>query len=84
MAIMYLSIFFFTVPKQKISLFLTMLKQYINACENSMKPDINSIIAQKAVPHAINIHVLSDKNPCINQAIHMLLMHSFVLYIYTF
>ena len=27
--------------------------------------------------HAINSHVLTGKNPCINQAIHMLLMHGF-------
>ena len=35
------------------------------------------IIAQKAVPHAINNHVLTGKNPCINHAIHVLLMHGF-------
>ena len=27
--------------------------------------------------HAINSYVLPDKNPCINQAIHALLMHGF-------
>ena len=27
--------------------------------------------------HAFNSYVLTGKNPCINQAVHMLLMHSF-------
>ena len=35
------------------------------------------IFSQKAVSQAINSHVLTGKNPCINQAIHMLLMHIF-------
>ena len=35
------------------------------------------IIALKSMSHAINSHVLTDKNPCINQAIHVLLMHGF-------
>ena len=30
-----------------------------------------------AVSHAINSHVLTNKNPCINQAIHVLLMYGF-------
>ena len=38
-----------------------------------------NIIAQKAVLHAINSHVLTSTNPCINKAIHMLLMHGFVV-----
>ena len=35
------------------------------------------LIALKAVSHAINSHVLTGKSPCINQTIHMLLMHGF-------
>ena len=35
------------------------------------------IIAQKAVSHPINSHVLTGKKIRINQVIHMLLMHSF-------
>ena len=35
------------------------------------------IVAYKAMSHAINSLVLTDKNPCINQAIHVLLMHGF-------
>ena len=31
----------------------------------------------KTVSHAINSHVLTCKKPCINQAIHVLLMHGF-------
>ena len=34
-------------------------------------------MAVNAVSHAINRHVLTGKNPCINQAIHVLLMHGF-------
>ena len=29
------------------------------------------------MPDAINSHVLTDKTPCINKAIHVLLMHGF-------
>ena len=46
MAIMYLSIEKFTCPKKQISIsliYLTVLKQYINSLENSMKQDINSL-----------------------------------------
>ena len=32
---------------------------------------------KKAVLHAISSHVLTGKNPCINQAIYVLLMHGF-------
>ena len=35
------------------------------------------VIALDAVPHAIISHVLTAKNPCINQAIYVLLMHCF-------
>ena len=31
----------------------------------------------KPVSHAIDSHVLPGKNPCINQAIYVLLMHGF-------
>ena len=33
------------------------------------------IITIKIVPHAINSHVLTNLNPCINKAIYVLLMH---------
>ena len=42
-----------------------------------MKAHLNLIIAYKPVSHAINSHVLTGKNPCINQAIYVLLMHGF-------
>ena len=29
------------------------------------------------MPHAIGSHILTDKNPCINQAVLMLLIHDF-------
>ena len=35
------------------------------------------LLHKKAVSHAINSQVLPSKNPCINQAIHVLLMHGF-------
>ena len=31
----------------------------------------------RPLSHGINSHVLTSKNPCINQAIHVLLMHGF-------
>ena len=34
-------------------------------------------LSHKNVSHAINSHVLTGKNPCINTAIHVLLMHGF-------
>ena len=37
------------------------------------------IIALKAVPHVINSRALTDEKPCINKAIHMLLMHGYVI-----
>ena len=36
------------------------------------------IIASIPMPQAINSHVLTDRNPCIKKAIHVLLMHGFV------
>ena len=33
----------------------------------------------KALSHIINSHVLTSTNPCINKAIHMLLMHGFAV-----
>ena len=38
---------------------------------------ITILLHKKAVSHAINSHVLTGKNPCINQAIHLLSMHGF-------
>ena len=38
---------------------------------------LTMIIAFKSVSHAINSHVLSGLNPCIIQAIHVLLIHCF-------
>ena len=38
---------------------------------------INHYYCIKTVSHGINSHVLTGKNPCINQAIHVLLMHGF-------
>ena len=35
---------------------------------------------QKAISHVINSHVLTFINSCINKAIHVLLMHGFLLY----
>ena len=35
------------------------------------------LLHKKAVSHSINSHVLTGKNPSINQAIHVLLMHGF-------
>ena len=35
------------------------------------------IVAQKGMSHAINSHVSTGKNPCINQAMHTLLMGGF-------
>ena len=35
------------------------------------------IIAEKTVSYAINSHVLTEKNPCINKAIHVLLIHGY-------
>ena len=34
----------FTSPKEQISLYLTVLKQYVYSFKYSMKPDINSIV----------------------------------------
>ena len=36
------------------------------------------IIASKAISQSINRHVLTGTNPCINKAIHVLLMHNFL------
>ena len=47
MAIMHLSKENFTCWKEHsdyLSLYLILLKQYINSSENSMKPDINSLV----------------------------------------
>ena len=44
---MYLFIEIFTCPKEQINitnLYLTVLKQYITSLENSMKPDIISLV----------------------------------------
>ena len=38
------------------------------------------IIAYKAVPHIINSSKLSGEKPCINEAIHALLMHSYATF----
>ena len=35
------------------------------------------IIALKAVPHVINSRALTGEKPCINKAIHALLMHGY-------
>ena len=40
---------------------------------------IMTIFAKKAGSQAINSHVLTGKNPCISQAIHVLLMHGFCI-----
>ena len=34
---------------------------------------------KKTVLHAINSHVLTSTNPCINKAIHVLVMHGFAV-----
>ena len=44
MAIMYLSKETYTCPKEQISLYLTLLKNYIISFKNSMKPDIKSLV----------------------------------------
>ena len=47
MAIMYLYKENFTCPKEQISLYLSVLKQYVDSflyLKYSMKPDINSIV----------------------------------------
>ena len=38
------------------------------------------IIAQKAMSHVINSHALTGEKPCINKAIHALLMHGYVTF----
>ena len=43
MATMYLSKEKFTCPKEQISLYLSVLKQFTHF-ENSIKPDINSLV----------------------------------------
>ena len=42
-----------------------------------MKTHFNFNYCIKPVSHAINNRVLTGKNPCINQAIYVLLMHGF-------
>ena len=55
----------------------------LRGCAGSPEP---SLLAQAIStkfawrsPHAINSHVLTGTNPCINKAIHVLLMHGFVV-----
>ena len=38
------------------------------------------IIAWKAVPHVINSRALTGEKPCINKAIHALLMHGYATF----
>ena len=38
-----------------------------------------TLLHHKAVSHAINSHVLTGKNPCINKEIHVLLIHGFAV-----
>ena len=41
--------------------------------------ELNEYYCRKTVSHAINSHVLTSTNPCINKAIHVLLMHGFAV-----
>ena len=64
MAIMCLSKENFTCPKKKKQItialiYLTVLKQYINSLENSMKQDIYSLVKKPAdqVPHCFQCNM---------------------------
>ena len=57
--------------KGELAALLEMILHFVNQSFRLAKT------AYKPVSHAINSHVLTSKTPCINQAIHMLLMHNF-------
>ena len=64
MAIMYFYKENFTCPKEQISLYLSVLKQYVNSYsfKYSMKPDINSIV-NSADPDQLASEKPADQDP---------------------